>query len=89
MLPPSVVNPSGRRANIEVIRSFIYPAAFDPPDILRKSVPGHVSFPATPATPISFDSRNVGVPPEVDPVIGTDGYFIDLNLAPEVVEFEG
>ncbi len=26
---------------------------------------------------------------EVDPVIGPDGYTIDLNLAPEVTEFEG
>ncbi len=26
---------------------------------------------------------------EVDPVVGADGYTIDLNLAPEVVEFDG
>jgi general secretion pathway protein D len=26
---------------------------------------------------------------EVDPVLGADGYTIDLNLAPEVTEFEG
>jgi general secretion pathway protein D len=33
--------------------------------------------------------RPVGVTMEVDPVVGADGYTIDLNLAPEVVEFDG
>ena len=26
---------------------------------------------------------------EVEPIIGPDGYTIDLNLSPEVVEFDG
>lgn len=47
------------------------------------------SFPVTPTTPTTFTVRNTGVSMEVDPVIGEDGYTIDLNLAPEVVEFEG
>lgn len=47
------------------------------------------SFPVTPTTPTTFEVRNTGVSMEVDPVIGEDGYTIDLNLAPEVVEFEG
>jgi general secretion pathway protein D len=33
--------------------------------------------------------RPVGVKMEVDPVIGPDGYTIDLSLAPEVTEFDG
>jgi general secretion pathway protein D len=47
------------------------------------------SFPVTPTTPTTFTVRNTGVTMEVDPVIGEDGYTIDLTLAPEVVEFEG
>ena len=47
------------------------------------------SFPVTPTTPTTFQVRNTGVTMEVDPVIGEDGYTIDLTLAPEVVEFEG
>ena len=43
----------------------------------------------TPANPAAFETRNVGVTLEVDPVIGADGFTIDLNLNPEVVEFEG
>lgn len=47
------------------------------------------SFPVVPTTPTAFEIRNTGVSMEVDPVIGEDGYTIELNLAPEVVEFEG
>lgn len=47
------------------------------------------SFPVTPTTPNSFTFRNTGVTMEVEATVGEDGYTIDLNLAPEVVEFEG
>ena len=46
-------------------------------------------FPVTPATPTAFETRNTGVTLEVDPVLGADEFTIDLNLAPEVVEFDG
>lgn len=35
--------------------------------------------------PSSFETRNVGVTFEVDPVLGADGRTIDLSLAPELV----
>jgi general secretion pathway protein D len=47
------------------------------------------SFPVTPTTPTAFETRNTGVTLEVEPVVGPDGYTIDLNLVPQVVEFEG
>jgi general secretion pathway protein D len=47
------------------------------------------SFPVTPTTPTAFETRNTGVTLEVEPVIGPDGLTIDLNLVPQVVEFEG
>ncbi len=87
---PSVTARSGQRAKIEVIREFIYPTEYDPPEIPdRVATGGDGSFPVTPATPTAFETRNTGVTLEVDPVIGADGYTIDLNLVPEVVEFEG
>jgi len=43
----------------------------------------------TPTTPTKFETRNTGVTLEVEPVIGADGAIIDLNLVPQVVEFEG
>ena len=96
---PSVMARSGQRAKIEVIREFIYPTEYDPPEIpnqfgsLGTISTGGVStgggFPVTPATPTAFETRNTGVTLEVDPVLGADEYTIDLNLAPEVVEFDG
>lgn len=99
MSAPSVTTRSGQRATVEVIREFIYPTEFDPPQIpqtvgatsgIGGGGLGEAStFPVTPTTPTAFEMRPVGVRMEVDPVIGPDGYTIDLNLAPEVTEFEG
>ena len=93
---PSVLARSGQRAQIEVIREFIYPTEYDPPEIPTNFGGGGgtgvnviTTFPVTPATPAAFETRNTGVTLEVDPVIGGDEFTIDLNLAPEVVEFEG
>ena len=110
MSAPSIVTRSGQRAKIEIIREFIYPTEFDPPEIPQEfanfgggggGIAGGIpalagggggttnSFPVTPTTPTTFTTRNVGVTLEVDPVVGSDGFTIDLNIAPEVVEFEG
>ncbi len=102
---PRVTTKSGVKAVIEVIREFRYPTEFDPPQIPQNfgnqgqgnggggtgvniNIP-QSSFPVTPTTPTNFDVRNTGVTLEVEPIIGPDGYTIDLNLVPQVVEFEG
>jgi general secretion pathway protein D len=102
---PRVTAKSGQRAVIEIIREFRYPTEFDPPQIPQNFGTGGSffgganpnlfgnsstgSFPVTPTTPTAFETRNTGVTLEVEPVIGPDGYTIDLNLVPQVVEFEG
>ncbi len=99
---PRVTTKSGQKAVIEIIREFRYPTEFDPPQIPQNFgntggttslVPTLAtppsSFPVTPTTPTQFDTRNTGVTLEVEPVIGPDGYTIDLALVPQVVEFEG
>jgi len=42
-----------------------------------------------PTTPQDWETRNTGVTLEVEPVVGGDATTIDLNLIPQVVEFEG
>jgi general secretion pathway protein D len=98
---PRVTTKSGQRAVIEIIREFRYPTEFDPPQIPQNFgstgtislTPGVASsagsFPVTPTTPTTFETRNTGVTLEVEPVVGPDGYTIDLSLVPQVVEFEG
>ena len=96
---PRVTTKSGQRATIEIIREFRYPTQFNPPQIPTSigstggsSLTGGSSkttIPITPTTPTEFETRNTGVTLEVEPVIGPDGATIDLNLVPQVVEFEG
>ena len=92
---PSVTTKSGQRAVIEIVREFRYPTQFQPPQIPQTvgstgiSGGGTTSVPITPTTPTAFETRNTGVTLEVEPVVGPDGVTIDLNLVPQVVEFEG
>jgi len=97
MSAPSVTTKGGQQATVEVIREFIYPTEFDPPQIptnvgATTGVGGGGgtagAIPVTPTTPTAFEMRPVGVRMEVDPVIGENGS-IDLNLLPEVTEFDG
>lgn len=99
---PRVTTKSGQRAVIEIVREFRYPTQFEPPQI-PQTFGGGINtdtigigqgasggtFPVTPTTPTAFETRNTGVTLEVEPVVGPDGVTIDLNLVPQVVEFEG
>ncbi|MCP5543740.1 MAG: tetratricopeptide repeat protein [Akkermansiaceae bacterium] len=101
MTAPSVTARSGQKATIEIIREFIYPTEYEPPE-LPNSVGGGFSggfdsvfgsssgsFPVTPATPTAFETRNTGVTLEIEPTIGENDFVIDLRFVPEIVEFEG
>jgi general secretion pathway protein D len=102
MTAPSIVSRSGERATIEIIREFIYPTEYEPPELPQSvgvggGLQGNAGggnqggniFPVTPATPTAFETRNTGVTLEVEPILGEDGYTIDLTFKPEIVEFEG
>ncbi len=91
---PKVTTKSGQRAIIEIVREFRYPTTFTPPQVPSitggTGGTGTVSIEVvTPTTPQTFETRNTGVTLEVEPVVGPDGTTIDLNLVPQVVEFEG
>ena len=105
MTAPSVTAKSGQKATIEIIREFIYPTEYEPPELPNSVgttsgsfIPGiggvgggtsGGSFPVTPATPTAFETRNTGVTLEIEPTIGENDFVIDLRFVPEIVEFEG
>ncbi len=105
MTAPSITARSGQKATIEIIREFIYPTEYEPPEIPQSfgggfgnqgggTIPGigqdqPQSFPVTPATPTAFETRNTGVTLEIEPTIGENDFVIDLRFVPELVEFEG
>ena len=91
---PKVTTKSGQRAVIEIVREFRYPTTFTPPQVPSitggTGGTGTVSIEVvTPTTPQTFETRNTRVTLEVEPVVGPDGVTVDLNLVPQVVEFEG
>jgi general secretion pathway protein D len=95
---PSVTTKSGQRAIIEVIRELRYPRTYTQPQVPSISsttgttvigAAAAVPVVVTPTTPQDWETRNTGVTLEVEPVVGGDATTIDLNLIPQVVEFEG
>jgi general secretion pathway protein D len=105
MTAPSVTARPGQKATIEIIREFIYPTEYEPPELPNQVGGGFGNqggggliggggggaggFPVTPATPTAFETRNTGVTLEIEPNLGPNEYVIDLRFAPEIVEFEG
>lgn len=100
MTAPSIMARSGQKATIEIIREFIYPTEYEPPQLPNSVgtsggtslVGGGTqggSFPVTPATPTAFEPRNTGVTLEIEPTLGANDSVIDLRFAPEITEFEG
>lgn len=103
MVKPSTITRSGERSKIEIIREFIYPTEYEPPE-LPQQIGGVVAslngdgdtggggteiFPVTSATPTGFETRDVGITLEVEPVVGPNKKYIELSLRPELIEFEG
>jgi general secretion pathway protein D len=99
MTAPSITAKSGQKATIEVIREFIYPTEYEPPELPEGG--GGINLGggggggggggniATPATPTAFETKNLGVTLEIEPTIGANDFVIDLRFIPEIVEFEG
>ncbi len=100
MTAPSIVALPGQNATIEIIREFIYPTEYEPPELPNQvgstgtigglgGGGGGSGFPVTPATPSAFDTKNTGVTLEVEAQIDGNDSIIDLRFTPTIVEFEG
>lgn len=103
MTAPSVTARSGQKATIEVIREFIYPESYTPPEIPQNigggfggqgggqggQGGGGGNVPVAPASPDSFATRNTGVTLEIEPTLGENDFVIDIRFLPQIVEFEG
>lgn len=84
---PKVTVSSGKKATITIARDFPYPNEYLPPQVPQNQAGG--INPAIPATPASFKRRNVGVELEVKPLVDSDQNKVELQLAPQIVEFQG
>jgi general secretion pathway protein D len=95
MAQPSTVTRSGQSSKIEIIREFIYPTEYEPPELPQggggSTVLGGTSAAqiATPATPTAFEKRDVGIMLEVLPVADANKHYVDITVAPSFVQFDG
>jgi general secretion pathway protein D len=104
VVSPSTATRSGQQSTIEIIREFIYPEEYEPPE-LPNTVGGGDTLvdldtgdvfaeerplvPITPATPTSFTKKDVGVVLDVLPTVSADRHYVDLALKPTVTNFDG
>ncbi len=88
---PKVTTISGETAVLKVIDERSFPESYTEPELQAATAAGGVSQGATikPSTPEFGDVTEVGVILTVTPTVASDGYSIDLDLQPEVVQFIG
>ncbi len=90
MAQPSTVTRSGQSSSIAIVREFIYPTEYEPPELPNSVGTGDGgSFPVTPATPTAFETRDVGITLEVLPVADAAKQYITVTLNPEFSDFDG
>lgn len=90
MARPSVMTRSGQQASVSILREFIYPSEYEPPELPNSVGEGTGgSFPVTPATPTAFEMKEVGIQLEVLPVADADKRYVDVTLNPSFTDFDG
>lgn len=91
MARPSVITRSGESSKVQLVREFIYPTEYDPPELQQGGggQTGGASFPVVPANPTAFEMREVGISLEVLPVADEEKNYVSVMINPEIVEFDG
>jgi general secretion pathway protein D len=90
MAQPAVSTRSGQATTITFIREFIYPTAYEPPQLPKNTGDGNEGSGAVaPANPSEFKKRDVGVNLAILPVVSADKSYVSLTLNPSFSEFDG
>ncbi len=91
MARPSSVTRSGQSTSVTMVREFIYPSEYEPPELPNSvgSLNQGESTPVTPAHPTAFDKRDVGITMEVLPVVDENKRTVNVTLNPVFTEFDG
>ncbi|KAB2643501.1 MAG: hypothetical protein DVB29_05490 [Verrucomicrobia bacterium] len=95
MAAPHVTTRDGVQATVKIIDEFIYPTEYAPPQIPQSTTNSggnilHESPPTiAPSFPSAWTKKDLGVVLEAKPTIGPDGYTIDLELHPQITDFDG
>jgi hypothetical protein len=82
----ALVTKSGQRAVLEEQAEVTYPTQGKAPSVEMRTGSPPVR---QPASWNSFETRSTGVTMEIEPVVGEDGRFVDINIVPQVVQLNG
>ncbi|MBQ6470662.1 MAG: hypothetical protein IJJ33_01640, partial [Victivallales bacterium] len=85
---PKVTTISGNTAQIKVVTVRYFPQSWSEPEITTGSG-DNASDSYTPSTPQDFEAMDIGVLLDVTPTVSSDGYSIDMDVWPQVVDFLG
>lgn len=96
----STVSIAGQRVELASGNQIIYPTEYEPGELSQEGFPPNNpptpltvdaggGIPATPSQPTAFESRQLGYSLTVEPTVSDDKNYIDLQLNPSVVTFEG
>lgn len=94
MAAPHVTTKSGLKATVKIVDEFIYPTEYSPPQIPQSTTNGggflnQAPPTITPAFPHSWATKNLGVILDAKPTIEPDGCTINLELHPQITDFDG
>lgn len=94
MAAPHVTTKSGLKATVKIVDEFIYPTQYAPPQIPQSTTNGSSLLNQPPPTvvpsfPNAWSTKNLGVILEAKPTIEPDGYSINLELHPQLINFDG
>jgi len=92
MSAPKVTLLNGQQSKVRIVREFYYPEEYEPPEVDLVTSDGGADaislISVVPSTPTEFITRDIGVTLEVK-ANATPDRRIDLELTPEVIEFQG
>lgn len=82
----TAITVAGQRAELYSGNEMTYATEFEPPEIPNTSSGGSA---ITPSLPTAFDVRQLGYQIAVEPTVSDDKNYIDLQVNPTIVTFDG
>ncbi|MFT5905668.1 MAG: general secretion pathway protein D [Cryomorphaceae bacterium] len=87
----TTVSLAGQRVELSSVSELTYPSEYEPPEIPQAAVGANAGQPVvvTPSSPTAFENRALGYQILVEPTVSDDKNYIDLQLNPSIVTFDG
>ena len=85
----TTVSLAGQRVELSAVSEITYPSEYEPGEIPQNALGSANPQPGTPPHPTAFENRALGYQIMVEPTVSDDKNYIDLQLNPSIVTFDG